>query len=270
MYTETGDARLIPPRTHTDSLEIMEVVYGEVEVRIGTEFVYAMAGDFICVPHSLVFSVYAVGGNSSVRGVIFSIPSILADMDKIDTELLYMFYLQSQNRIAHFKSGHPLYPMVEHCMKDAYDEYILRDVCYKMRIRADIYLTMSSVLRYYFVSKDREGERAVYHNVLRMRPVIEYIGEHFCEKIYIEKLAGMLDVSPDYFTKMFRDSIGKTPIDYINGLRINRAMQILADTDDSMADIADEIGFCNPNYFHKIFKQYIDMSPLAYRKSTRQ
>ena len=68
---------------------------------------------------------------------------------------------------------------------------------------------------------------------------------------------------------MFRDSIGKTPIEYINGLRINRAMQLLADTETSMADISDGIGFCNPNYFHKIFKQYIDMSPLAYRKSSK-
>ena len=108
----------------------------------------------------------------------------------------------------------------------------------------------------------------IYHNVLRLAPVVAYISEHYCEKIYVEKLADMINVSPDYFTKMFKDSIGKTPIEYINGLRINKSMQMLFETKKSMADIANEIGFCNPNYFHKIFKQYINESPLAYRKST--
>jgi AraC-like DNA-binding protein len=127
---------------------------------------------------------------------------------------------------------------------------------------------MTALLRYFCGSKD-ESDRMIYHNVLRLRPVIEYIADHYCEKIYIEELADMITVSPDYFTKMFKDSIGKTPIEYINGLRVNEAMRRLSETDASMADIADGIGFCNPNYFHKIFKQYMNVSPLAYRKSTK-
>jgi two-component system response regulator YesN len=84
----------------------------------------------------------------------------------------------------------------------------------------------------------------------------------------VEKLSDMINVSPDYFTKMFKTSIGKTPIEYINGLRVNKAMELLYSTKKSMAEIADEIGFCNPNYFHKIFKQDINESPLAYRKAS--
>ena len=102
---------------------------------------------------------------------------------------------------------------------------------------------------------------------MRLRPVVEYISEHFTEKIYIETLAEMINVSPDYFTKMFKDSIGKTPIDYINALRINKAMQLLAETEIPVNDISSSLGFSNPNYFHKIFKQYMVTSPLVYRKS---
>ena len=127
---------------------------------------------------------------------------------------------------------------------------------------------MTALLRYYCGSKD-ESDRMIYHNVLRMRPVIEYISEHYCEKIYIEKLSDMITVSPDYFTKMFKDSIGKTPIEYINGLRINESMRQISSTEKSMLEIADSIGFCNPNYFHKIFKQYMGVSPLAYKKSIK-
>ena len=77
----------------------------------------------------------------------------------------------------------------------------------------------------------------------------------------------MVALSPDYFTKMFKDSIGKTPIDYINGVRVNHSLRLLTMTDTSINDIADVLGFSNPNYFHKIFKAYMQTSPLAYRKS---
>ena len=43
-------------------------------------------------------------------------------------------------------------------------------------------------------------------------------------------------------------------------------MQLLIETELSVAEIADKMGFCNSNYFNKIFKQYMGVSPLAYRK----
>ena len=153
-------------------------------------------------------------------------------------------------------------------MNDAYDEYMSKEVCYKLPIRANIYLMMTALLRYYGGSKD-ELDRVIYHNVMRLRPVVEYIGEHYGEKIYIETLSDMITVSPDYFTKMFKESIGKTPIDYINGIRVNHALALLTESDISVNDISDMLGFSNPNYFHKIFKQYMLTSPLAYRKSSK-
>jgi AraC-like DNA-binding protein len=107
----------------------------------------------------------------------------------------------------------------------------------------------------------------VYHNVMRLRPVVDYIAEHYADKIYVETLADMITVSPDYFTKMFRDSMGKTPVDYINAVRMNHAMRLLLTTDMPVNEISDGIGFSGTNYFHRIFKQYMDISPLAYRKS---
>jgi AraC-like DNA-binding protein len=249
-------------------MEIVEVMSGDVLVQVGTEQLKLTAGDFVYIPHSLVYRIDAVSEHASVRAMVFDSSILEANMDRFDMELCYMFYLQSKNKVVPFKVGHPVYEILSTYMQQSYDEYVSKDVCYKLPIRANIYLMMSSLLRYYCGSKD-ESDKMIYHNVLRLRPVIEYIAEHYCEKIYIEKLSDMINVSPDYFTKMFKDSIGKTPIDYINAMRINEAMRLLFETDIPMADIADKIGFCNPNYFHKIFKQYMNTSPLAYRKSTK-
>ncbi len=268
MYGASGSECLVNARTHKTSMEIVEIISGTVAIQVGTETIEAAPGDFIYVPPTMVYRAVAVSEKAAIRGMIFDTSILEANMENFDAEVFYMFYLQSKNKIAPFRPGHPVYVTLSRYMQESYDEYAAKDVCYKLPIRANIYLMMTSLLRYYCGSKD-ESDRMIYHNVLRLRPVIEYISEHYCEKIYIEKLADMINVSNDYFTKMFKDSIGKTPIEYINSLRINEAMRQLAESDRTMAEIADDIGFCNPNYFHKIFKQYMNVSPLAYRKSTK-
>ena len=268
MYAISGEGRLVNARTHDAAMEIVQIISGKVIIVVGTERREAAKGDILYIPPTMVFRADSLGGKASIRGMKFDSSILEANMENFDAEVFYMFYLQSKSKIAHFKSDSPVYEALTRCMQESYDEYVAKEICYKLPIRANIYLMMTTLLRYYCGSKD-ESDKMIYHNVLRLRPVMDYIAEHYCEKIYIEKLSEMIGVSADYFTKMFKDSIGKTPIEYINGLRVNRAMQLLCDTDISMAEIAESTGFCNPNYFHKIFKQYMETSPLVFRKSTR-
>lgn len=267
MYSVQGEG-IICAGFHERAMEIIEITLGNVLVQIGTEFAEAKAGDFLYVPPTMVFRVEAKEGEAGMRSMVFDSSIIEVNMENFDTEIFYMFYVQSKNKIVVFEEGHPVHDTLSQYMQESYDEYISKDVCYKLPIRANIYLMMTSLLRYYCGSKN-ELDRMIYHNVMRLRPIITYIAEHYKEKIYIETMSEMITVSPDYFTKMFKDSIGRTPIDYINGLRINRAMQMLATTDISVNDISDELGFSNSNYFHKIFKQYMETSPAAYRKMVK-
>ena len=268
MYRESGEGRIVNSRSHATSMEIVEVTSGAVMVQIGTELVAAAEGDFLYIPPAMTFRVDAATDYAAVRGMIFDMSIIEANLENFDSEVFYMFYVQSKNKITVFGTEHPVNPTLKRFMKESYDEYSEKEICYKLPIRANIYQMMTALLRYYCGSKN-ELDRMIYHNVLRLRPVISYIDEHFREKIYIEELSAMINVSPDYFTKMFKESIGKTPIDYINGMRVNSAMSLLCTTEMSMTEIAEAIGFCNPNYFHKIFKQYMMTSPLAYRKSAK-
>lgn len=268
IYSARGEG-IVSSGFHPKAMEIIEVTEGSLKVSIGTDSVLAEAGDFLFIPSGLVFRAESVSTSAALRALSFDASIIEENMENFDTEIFYMFYVQSRNKITVFKSDHPIYESLAFCMNESYDEYVSKDVCYKLPIRANIYLIMTALLRYYCGSKN-ELDRMIYHNVMRLRPVIEYIAEHCGEKIYIETLSDMITVSPDYFTKMFKDSIGKTPIDYINGIRINKALELLAHSDVQVNEIAERIGFSNSNYFHKIFKQYMDTSPLAYRKSAKR
>ena len=249
-------------------MEILELTSGKATFRVGTELIDMSAGDILYVPTGVMLRAEAVDGYASIRGVMLS-PSIFEDaLLHFDLEVLSMFYIKSRTSVVSFSSSDPVTRALSRCMEAAADEFLAKELCYKLVIKANIFFIISAILRSYSETRN-DRDRMVYHNVTRLAPVIDYISEHFEEKIYVDSLAEIINVSNDYFIKMFKDSIGKTPIDYINGLRINRAMQYLAETDMPMADISDKIGFCNANYFHKIFKQYTDTSPLAYRKSAK-
>ena len=266
LYSAVGEGIIDSGYSPTAS-ELLQVISGRVAVTVGTEVAEVSAGDFLFIPADLVFRVETIEGPASVRGFAFERKIVEENMDNFDGEINYMFYVQSFSRVVTFKPSHPIYESLCYCMSEAYEEYISKDVCFRLPVRAYLYLLSASILRYY-AGERNELDRMIYHNVIRLRPVVEYIAENYGEKIYIETLADMIGVSPDYFTKMFKDSIGTTPIDYINGVRVNHALRLLTMTDTPVNEIADKTGFSNPNYFHKIFKSYMEISPLAYRKST--
>ena len=265
LYSQSGEG-IIDSGYQAEAHQLIQVTGGSVAISVGTEVVEAEAGDFIYVPPTLVYRVESVATRASVRVLQFDKALVEEDMSNFDGEIYYMFFVQSCSRVVAFRKGHPIYENIAYCMNEAYEEYISRDVCYNLPVRAHIYLLTAAIMRYY-ASERNELDRMIYHNVIRLRPVIEYITEHYDEKIYIETLSDMVALSPDYFTKMFKDSIGKTPIDYINGVRVNHSLRLLTMTDTPVNEIADKIGFSGTNYFHKIFKSYMNTSPLAYRKS---
>lgn len=266
LYSQSGEG-IIDSGYNQTAHQLIYVNGGSLAVSVGTEVVDAEEGDFIYVPPTLVFRVETVSGRGSIRAMVFEKALVEENMGSFDGEIFYMFFVQSCSRIVRFRKDHPIYESLLFSMREAYEEYISKDVCYLLPVRAHIYLSVCAILRYY-AGQRSELDKLIYHNVIRLRPVIEYITEHYSEKIYIETLADMVALSPDYFTKMFKDSIGKTPIDYINGVRVNHSLRLLSMTDTPINEIADQLGFSGPNYFHKIFKAYMDTSPLAYRKSS--
>ena len=265
LYSASGEGR-IDAGFNAEASQLLQVVSGNARITIGTEVVDASMGDFLFIPSNLVFLVDSIDGFAAVRGFVFDRTLVEMDMDKFDGEINYMFYVQSFSRVVSFTKEHPIYDKIAYCMSEAYEEYISKDVCYGLPVKAYLNLLVAEILRYY-AGQRNEMDRMVYHNVIRLRPVIEYISEHYAEKIYIETLADIIGVSPDYFTKMFKDSIGTTPIDYINGVKVNHSLRLLTMTDTPVNEIAEKVGFSGPNYFHKIFKSYMVTSPLAYRKA---
>lgn len=96
---------------------------------------------------------------------------------------------------------------------------------------------------------------------------INYITKNYNKDISLDDVATELNMSYHYFSKFFKDTIGKNFVDYLTELRIEKSKELLKDNTISIKSICYEIGYHDPNYFSKIFRKATGMTPTEYRTS---
>ncbi|MDR3552543.1 MAG: response regulator [Clostridia bacterium] len=95
----------------------------------------------------------------------------------------------------------------------------------------------------------------------------EYIEQNFCSEITLEDVSRAVNISPSYFSKLFKDETGSNFIDYLTALRIEKAKKLLDDRNCANKEICYQIGYSDPNYFSRIFKKIVGVTPTEYKSS---
>lgn len=96
---------------------------------------------------------------------------------------------------------------------------------------------------------------------------IQYISyNYYYPEMSLDFLAKNLAISKNYLCKIFHDSTGKTPIEYLIEFRLENARKRLIQSDASVSDVAKAVGYCDPLYFSKEFRKRYGKSPVQYRK----
>ncbi|PLT35119.1 bifunctional transcriptional activator/DNA repair enzyme AdaA [Bacillus sp. V5-8f] len=95
--------------------------------------------------------------------------------------------------------------------------------------------------------------------------IIDYIDTHYSEKLTLESLAAVCHLSPYHFHRTFRRIKGITPIEYVQQVRITRAVKYLIESKESIANIAEAVGIYNTSYFTTLFKRKLGQTPTEYR-----
>lgn len=101
----------------------------------------------------------------------------------------------------------------------------------------------------------------------RLRQVLTYIHDHIDEEISISHLADIACTSNDHLIRIFKREMHKTPIQYINNKRMERAQLLLLTTEKSIREIAHTLSIENVSYFNLLFKKTTGKSPKDFRNS---
>ncbi|HWQ78140.1 MAG TPA: response regulator [Anaerovoracaceae bacterium] len=93
----------------------------------------------------------------------------------------------------------------------------------------------------------------------------DYIKANFSKTITLEDVAREIHVSPQYLSKLFKDETGENFIEYLTGIRIRNAKSMLEGDELSIKEICYNIGYSDPNYFSRIFKKIVGVTPTEYK-----
>lgn len=110
---------------------------------------------------------------------------------------------------------------------------------------------------------EEDNKRSRYISVLV--PALKYINDNYGKDIPISYLASLAGVTHQHLCKLFKSSLNMSPVDYLNGKRIQEAKRMLRETDMPVARISEECGFSDPCYFCTVFKKKAGVSPSVYR-----
>jgi len=125
-----------------------------------------------------------------------------------------------------------------------------------------ISLTLKSIEKYF---EEYLLQQKQIH-ILPTEKAINYIEGHYAESITLEEISEYVGLSPNYFSKVFKNEMGKGYSDFLIEYRIEKSKKLLAETTESVKSISVSVGYPDQKYFSKLFRKITGIKPSEYRK----
>lgn len=151
------------------------------------------------------------------------------------------------------------------CIESVISESCEKRGAYEMFIKSGIFHTLGFLYRHGYLADGLELYQR--KEVQKILPALTYINEHYSEDIDLDSVSTHLGFNPSYFCRIFKHATGATFTEYLNFVRVCKAERMLAQTQDSILEIAGAVGIYSVSYFNRVFKKYHNCSPSIYRQA---
>ena len=243
-----GIAKVTPgvnttPRTRRD-FYLIYMIQGELTASLGGSKFVLTEGEYICLPPETEHF-YRCSSSESVK--YFWIHFTGRDANEVLCETGISLMVK-------YKSGE--ISEVSELYELLFGEFRLRhnNLVYRSAL-----VLRNILMRIATVSCDEEEQKNALDNSIR------YIHTHLSGDLSVKKLAQMEYLSQGYYRTLFKQVTGVSPSEYVAAQRINRAAQLLLETDMSISRICEAVGISDRLYFQRFFKKHTAMTPSKYR-----
>ncbi len=136
----------------------------------------------------------------------------------------------------------------------------------QMQIKGYVYFLLSQMIARYALHSDEKAAYSQSVNRLeKLEPALRLIHQSYDQPISTRRLAELVHLSEGYFCQIFKEATGKSAMDYLNELRVDRAEEHLKNTNATVGEIAYCCGFTDTNYFSRTFKKIKGVTPGSLR-----
>lgn len=254
-----------------NEFEFFMVVSGSIDFYIGTSSVTVEAGDVVFINSGELHAGYLNSPEGcNFEAVVFS-PELLYNgnpYDPIKEKYIEPLISGKYNIPSIFRAnGSDLEKSIINELIQIFDYAKEKQYCHEMLIKGKLYIVFWIILSR-LSSYDLQRNTLKHDiNSERLKKVMEYIYENYNSKLTIKRLADVLNMSEGHFIRFFKNMVRKTPVEYINYYRVNKAVRLLEENNKKIIEISMDVGFDNVSYFVTIFKHYMKCTPAEYRRT---
>ncbi len=244
-----------------DSLEILFVLKGRVDVGIETEQYTLQRRQIEIINPNEVSWISSVDEDNLV---------LIVDIDPAFFKRYYddaedtFFYTDSSNK--RVQEDEAYYKLRE------YISILLFEVVSKLDDYEDLTEEKLLEMMYHLLNNFHylfyEGENLEEDELQlqRYHRIVKYLSNNYMNKVSLQDIADKEFLSSQYLSYKIKETFGLGFNEYLNQIRVEESTKLLLDTDFSISDISDQVGFSHVRYFNKHFKLHYKMTPLQYRK----
>lgn len=174
-------------------------------------------------------------------------------------------YLKNEYEFGDFKRElQGLYIIIERTIRRSSPELLLQNAD-RLASNITTYSELMSFYNHLFDYAKEVMREMPDKNQVLIKKICSYLEEHYNQDISLEEAASMIGFSSFYFTKLMKEHMNMSYVDYITALRLEKAKQLLEKTDMTVKDVGIAVGYENANYFTRVFKRVEGYAPSLYK-----
>lgn len=250
---------------HEDFFELVVVLSGRAIHRVGEERYEIKKGDVFSVGNGIDHA-YEEPESFKICNIMFRPEALIsADYDIKQLPGFHALFLVEPRFIAikdfrcRMKLNRETFTEVKELIDATIKEYAIEKAGRKTMLTANF-------LRLAVILSRAYDEDENYREITGIAEAAAYMENCFAEDISMERLIDISHYSQRHFIRLFSEAYGIPPQKYLTSIRMRHACSLLKDTEMNVTEICVQCGFNDPNYFSRIFKKNMGITPLQYRK----
>lgn len=260
-----------PQQVRLNRHDFFEIIYaysGSTQIQVLQRSLPMRQGDLVVMGPSLYHRILPPA-NREVRLVSlnFQRDLVLSGESDGESEQYLAPFVRQGADFPHVISGlKPLSRDAFEWILKVHAELPVHNILNRLAVKTYLKMLLLLLLRYY---SDHLGMRDTLNrnerNLQRLQPLFELVQKQYRNPIEVADAARVCAMSCSHFMKVFKTATGQSFRAYLTSFRVAKAQSLLANSEEAIAAISEEVGFCSQSYFGEVFRDLVGMTPLAYR-----